>query len=90
MLADNITSDAINDVRLILFGEKKNRNKRSLYRVSNKLRECSKFLLEMRKLGSYNDMLSTLKPENFDDAVEATKKMSRSLLVCGSAVTYKL
>lgn len=31
----------------------------------------------MRKLGPYNDMLSTLKPENFDDAIEATKKMSR-------------
>lgn len=80
MLADNVTSTAINDILLILFGEnllKKNKNKRSLYHISNKLRECGKFLIEIRKLGSFNDMLSTLKPENFDDAIEATKKMSK-------------
>lgn len=31
----------------------------------------------MRKLDTNDDMLSTLKPANFDDAAEVTKKMSR-------------
>ncbi|KAK4885603.1 hypothetical protein RN001_001874 [Aquatica leii] len=80
MQADIITSTAMNDILLILFGEdllKKTKNKRSLYHISNKLRECSKFLLQMKQLGSYSDMLSTLKPEHFDNAIQATKNMSR-------------
>lgn len=80
MKADAITEAAVGDILIALFGEdllKKNKKKRSLYHLSNKLRECGKYLLEMKKLDLYPDMLSTLKPEHFDNAVEATKKMSR-------------
>lgn len=48
-----------------------------MYHISNKIRECARFLLEMRQIETYTDILSTLKPENFDDAVEATKRMSK-------------
>ncbi|CAH0549885.1 unnamed protein product [Brassicogethes aeneus] len=80
MQADAVTTVAINDILLIMWGEdllKKTKNNRSLYYISNKLRECAKFLIEIRKLGSFKDMLSTLKPENFDNAIKATKKISR-------------
>lgn len=80
MQPDLITETAIGDILVAFFGEdllKKNKRNRSLYHLSNKLRECGKFLLEMKKLGSYSDMLSTLKPEHFDNAIEATKNMSR-------------
>lgn len=57
---------------------KKNKVKRSLYHISNKLRECAKFLEAIRVLSSnYTDMLSVMKPEYFDDAIEAVKKMAR-------------
>lgn len=80
MQADAITTVAMEDFLIVSFGDdllKKNKNRRSLYHISNKLRECGKFLIEMRKLGPYTDMLSVLKPEHFDDAIEATKRMSR-------------
>lgn len=84
MLPDAIASAAMNDILIIYWGEdllKKNKNKRSIYHLSNKLRECGKFLLAIRNLGSYNDMLSVLKPESFDDIIEATKLMSNYDLI---------
>lgn len=80
MQSDEITSTALQDPIILLFGEdllKKTKNKRSMYHISNKLRECGKFLIEMKKLGPYNSILSTLKPQCFDDAIEATKQMSK-------------
>nr|CAI5858945.1 unnamed protein product [Callosobruchus analis] len=50
---------------------------KSLYHISNKLRECGKFLLEIQKLGDYTDMMSVLKPQHFENVIEATKRMSR-------------
>ncbi|KAJ8964009.1 hypothetical protein NQ314_005221 [Rhamnusium bicolor] len=75
-----ITKTAIGDILIAFFGEdmlNTSKNDRSLYHLSNKMRECGKYLLEMKKLGSYPDMLSTLKPDSFDKAIEATKNMSR-------------
>ncbi|XP_060516314.1 uncharacterized protein LOC132695825 isoform X2 [Cylas formicarius] len=80
MISDDITNTAINDILIAHYGEdlfKKNRRQRSLYHVSNKLRECARFLLEIKKLGDYTYMLSTLKPESFDDIVEAVKAISQ-------------
>lgn len=80
MRPDSITSTAISDIIIIHYGEdllKKNKKKRSLYHISNKLRECGRFLLEMRNIGNYTDILSTLTPESFDDAIEATKRISK-------------
>lgn len=80
MQSDDITSVALQDPIILIFGEdllKKSKNKQSMYHISNKLRECGKFLIEMKKLGSYSGILSTLKPQCFDDAIEATKQMSK-------------
>lgn len=80
MKADMITEAVTEDLLLIMYGEdllKRNNGKRSLYHVSNKLRECGKFLLEMRQKGTYRDMFSILKPEHFDAAIEAVKTMSK-------------
>lgn len=80
MQADFITAIALEDFLIIHYGEdllKKSKHKRSLYHISNKLRECGKFLIQMRNLSSYSDMLSTLRAESFDDVIEATKKMAR-------------
>lgn len=80
MQADDITETAMGDLLIVFYGEdllKKYKSNRNLYHISNKLRECSKFLICMRNLGEYTDMLSTLDSEKFDDAIEATKQMSR-------------
>lgn len=80
MRPDTITSTAISDIIIVQYGEdllKKNKKKRSLYHISNKLRECGRFLLQMRNIGKYTDILSTLTPESFDDAIEATKRISK-------------
>lgn len=80
MHGDIITKTAINDILIAHLGEdllKKNTTKRCLYHIANKLRECGRFLLEIRKLGEYTDILSTLKPMHFDNVIEATKNISR-------------
>lgn len=80
MRPDIITSTAISDIIIAHYGEdllKKNKKKRSLYHISNKLRECGRFLLQMRSIGKYTDILSTLIPESFDDTIEATKRISK-------------
>lgn len=46
------------------------------YHISNKLRECAKFL-RVKTLGSYENMIVVLKPENFDNAIEAIKALTR-------------
>lgn len=51
--------------------------KRSFYHISNKLRECAKFLLAIKNFGSFENLFSTLKPEHFDLAVEAIKVISK-------------
>lgn len=80
MQSDIVTETAVEDLLIIFFGEdllKRNNSKRNLYHISNKLRECGKFILTMREIGSYTDMLSVLKPENFDDVIEGTKRISK-------------
>lgn len=80
MWPDILTSTAASDVLIFLWGEdllKKCKTTRSLYHISAKLRRCSRFLLEMQKIDSYDSMLSTLKPQHFDNIVHAAKQMSR-------------
>lgn len=80
MQGDEITKAAIEDILIVYFGEdllKKTKMKRSFYHISNKLRECGRFLIEMKKNDSFEDMLSILKPENFDKAVDAIKSISK-------------
>lgn len=80
MLPDKITNEAIHDTLVVHFGEdllKKSKLKRKIYHISNKLRECGKFLLEMKKLQCHDGMLSILRPENFDDCLAAVKAMSK-------------
>lgn len=80
MQPDYVTKVATEDVLFIYYGEdllKKTKLKRKIYHISNKLQECGKFFMEMKKLSSYEDMLSMLKAENFDFALEAVKRMSR-------------
>lgn len=80
MKADEITSEAISDILIVYYGEdllKKTKMKRSLHHISNKLRECAKLLIEMKKLDVFGGMLSILKPEYFDKCLEAVKSISR-------------
>lgn len=77
MIFEKMQSDEITSV--VFLGDdllKKIKNKRSLYHISNILRECARFLLEMKKLIPYTDMLSTLTPQSFENAVEATNECS--------------
>lgn len=79
MHADSFFSVVIEDPLIVNYGDdllKKTKRKRSLYHISNKLRECARFLVEMRKIGSYPDMFSALKPECFDNVILATQKMA--------------
>ncbi|CAG9825783.1 unnamed protein product [Phaedon cochleariae] len=80
MHADEITRTASNDILIIYYGEdllKKIKMKRRFYHISNKLRECAKFLNEIRKIKPYDNLLSVLRPENFDNTIEAIKSLSR-------------
>lgn len=80
MKPDVVTVTAMEDILIASYGDdllKKNKTKRSLYHISNKIRECGKFLIQMKILGSYSDMLSTMKSEHFDNAIEATKRLSK-------------
>nr|CAI5869151.1 unnamed protein product [Callosobruchus analis] len=51
--------------------------KRRFYHISNKLRECAKFLIEMKKYIPGCDLISVLKPEYFDNTIEAVKSISK-------------
>lgn len=77
--ANLVASAALEDPLVVFFKGllKKTTNKKSNYHISNKLQECAKFFLQIKKLGSCIDMLSTLTPESFDDTLEAMKKMSK-------------
>lgn len=80
MQADEVTRTASSDILIVYYAEdllKKIKMKRRFYRISNKIRECAKFLIEMRKNKSYDDLVSVLKPENFDSTIEAVKSLSR-------------
>lgn len=79
MQGDDVIAAMLDDIIFIYFGEdlfRKTKNKRSRYHIWNKFRRCGKFLIQIRQLGSYSDILSLLKFENFD-VIEATKKKSR-------------
>lgn len=80
MQADGITAEAMQDILLVHYGEdllKRTKMKRSFYHISNKLRECGKFLIEMKKIDSFDNMISILKPEHFDKALDAVKSISK-------------
>ncbi|CAH0556796.1 unnamed protein product, partial [Brassicogethes aeneus] len=80
MQADEITQTASNDILIIYYGEdllKKIKMKRRFSHISNKLRECAKFLIEMKKITPYDNLMSVLRPENFDNTIEAVKSLSR-------------
>lgn len=80
MQADEVTAVATKDSLIIYYGEdllKKTKIKRSLYHISNKLRECSKFLIQMRKITDCDSLLSVLKPMHFDTVIDVIKYISR-------------
>lgn len=80
MQADEVTAVATKDSLIIYYGEdllKKTKIKRSLYHISNKLRECSKFLMQMRKIADCDSLLSVLKPMHFDTVIDVIKYISR-------------
>nr|CAI5862353.1 unnamed protein product [Callosobruchus analis] len=80
MQADEVTKIAANDILIIYYGEdftQKNQMKRRFYHISNKLRECAKFLIEMKKYIPGCDLISVLKPEYFDNTIEAVKSISK-------------
>lgn len=80
MQADEVTLVATRDSLIIYYGEdllKKSKIKRSLYHISNKLRECSKFLMQIRKVTSCDNLLSVLKPVHFDTVIDVIKTISR-------------
>lgn len=80
MQPDEITNEALQDLLVVNYGEdllKKTKLKRKVYHISNKLRECGKFLLEMKKIQNHDGMLSILRPENFDDCLAAVRSISK-------------
>lgn len=79
MHADSIMSVVIEDELIVHFGNdllKKTKTKRRLTHISNRLRECGRFLIQMRLIGNYTDIFSTMKPESVDDAILAVQKMA--------------
>lgn len=79
MHPDSIMSVVIEDELIVQFGNdllKKTKTKRRLTHISNRLRECGRFLIQMRMIGNYTDMFSTMKPECVDDAILAVQKMA--------------
>nr|CAI5827061.1 unnamed protein product [Callosobruchus analis] len=80
MRPDEVTSEAIQDVLVVHYGEdllKKTKLKRKVYHISNKLRECVRFLLQMKRLQSHQGMILILCPENFDNTLDAVRLMTR-------------
>ncbi|XP_068901358.1 uncharacterized protein [Tenebrio molitor] len=81
MRGDNVAKEIMNDILIVSWGDdllKKTPSNRSKYHLKAKMRRCANFVINMRIIDpKYKDMLSCLKPEAFDDVIEATKKMSR-------------
>lgn len=80
MKPDEVTRTASTDILIIYYGEdllKKIKMKRRFYHISNKIRECAKFLMKMKKIEPHNNLISMLRPENFDNTIEAVKSLSR-------------
>jgi hypothetical protein len=81
MRGDNVAKEIMNDILIVSWGDdllKKTPSNRSKYHLTAKMRRCANFVINMRIIDpKYKDMLSCLKPEAFDDVIEATKKMSR-------------
>ncbi|KAK4874171.1 hypothetical protein RN001_013531 [Aquatica leii] len=81
MRGDKVAKEIMNDILIISWGDdllKKTPISRNKYHLTAKMRRCANFVINMRTIDpKYKDMLSCLKPEAFDDVIEATKKMSR-------------
>ncbi|KAK4884810.1 hypothetical protein RN001_001081 [Aquatica leii] len=81
MRGDKVAKEIMNDILIISWGDDLLKNtplSRNKYHLTAKMRRCANFVLNMRTIDpKYKDMLSCLKPEAFDDVIEATKKMSR-------------
>lgn len=80
MRGDTTAEEILKDILILSWGEdllKKTPTNRSKYHLSAKMRRCANFLIEMRKSKSrYTNMISCLKPDAFDDVVQAAKKIS--------------
>jgi hypothetical protein len=78
MRGDNVAKEIMNDILIVSWGDdllKKTPSNRSKYHLTAKMRRCANFVINMRIIDpKYKDMLSCLKPEAFDDVIEATKK----------------
>ncbi|XP_044752036.1 uncharacterized protein LOC123311961 [Coccinella septempunctata] len=81
MRADEVSLTAKKDPLICAFGArylKIHREKHFALVTSRKMREIARLLIEMRKIKtSIKDLLSALKPENYDVLVQATENISR-------------
>lgn len=78
--ADEIGREVMNDMLIIFYGDdllKKTPQNRSQYHITARMRCCANFVLHMRKIGPYSNMMSCLKPEALDDIIDATKMIAR-------------
>lgn len=81
MRADHISLVAKKDPLICEFGSryiKIHREAHFINIASRKMRELARFLIEMRKLDSnITSLFSVLKPQNFDDIIQATKNVAK-------------
>jgi hypothetical protein len=80
MRADEVAEEAMNDLLIVSWGDdllKKSNPNRSQHHITEKMRLCAKFLKNMKTLGPYSNLLSCLKPEAFDHAIQAVKILAR-------------
>nr|CAI5858949.1 unnamed protein product [Callosobruchus analis] len=76
MQPDKVTEAAIGDILVTYLGEdllKKNKTKEVCITYRTNYGNVEK----IQKLGDYTDMMSVLKPQHFENVIEATKRMSR-------------
>lgn len=74
------TEVVLGDILIMSWGDdllKKTPCNKSTYHIAAKMKRCARFVMNMKKINTkYNDMLACMKPEAFDDVIEATKNMS--------------
>lgn len=76
---DLITETSIGDPLVAEFAERLFRSKktnRCLYVINNRIRECGRFMIELKKLIDVPDMLSILKGKNYDYCLDAVRMMA--------------
>lgn len=80
MNPDIITETAIGDPLVAQFAERLFQSKktnRSLYVISNRIRECGRFLIEVKNIIDARDMLAVLKGSNYDACLNTIKVLAK-------------